>query len=506
MRESEKYIIEDLLTESKNTLDELSSLDDMLRQSRDLFNNNVSDAIKSRFHEDESEGQVFRIDGRTEFNASEDKMVLLVDFYPPSEGMKPLQYNDVSEKLAEKGIVYGIEGDAIKDAIFTCNTEGEAVRGVLIARGKMPEDEIPEHVVIEENLNFKKKKLEKTENIDFKEMSPFILVKEGETLARRIHLRAGSDGRNIYGEEMESGTRRIKIVNPGKNTRTYEDHIVSTCDGRFEIQNDEFYVNEILQISSDVDYSTGHIDFPGDVIVGGSIQDGFKIKSGGSIFVIKTLDASEIVCKVDLNVKQGIIGRKKASVKVGGIIRAKFIENCYVEALDSIYIEVGVMNSAIYTSGKLELGSKGVIVGGTIRAQNGVQAAHIGSRMGPRTEIYCGTDYRIYNKLEWIRDNSLKLAIKLNRIDLEIKKNNIADGELVDIRKKLKESIHKLNELAGDLVYKLDKNDTAEVWVSGKVYPGVYIEICHISYVVSEEMSGVRFKLDKTKGVISVYR
>jgi len=504
MTNPKEYIIDDLLNDSRKMLEDLSSMDDILVQDKDLFNDNASDASQSRFFDEENEGQIFRIDGYVELTISEDSMVVTADFFPPTEGMKPLAYPDIAEMLVEKGIVFGLDNNAIKDAIFTCNTEGEPVKKILIAKGRPPQNEIPLHYLIEDHLLAKKEQHDGNKKIDYKAVSPFILVKEGETLAKSITGQDGVDGENVHGEVIDCRLKKFSIINPGKNTKEYEDHIVSTCTGRFEQQNNEFYVNEVLQISSDVNYSTGHIDFPGDVIVGGHIQDGFKIKSGGSIFTMKTLDASEISCKADLNVKQGIIGRKKASVKVGGMIRAKFIENCYVESGDNIYLEVGTMNSAVFTSGKIELGSKGVIIGGTVNAQNGVYAAQIGTKMGPRTEIYCGTDYQISNKLEWIRDNNMKLAIKLNKVDSEIKKNSITSGALIDIRIKLKESIHKLNELAGALVYKLDKNDNAEVAVSGKVYPGVYIEICHISYVVSREMTGVRFKLNKASGVISV--
>jgi uncharacterized protein (DUF342 family) len=122
--------------------------------------------------------------------------------------------------------------------------------------------------------------------------------------------------------------------------------------------------------------------------------------------------------------------------------------------------------------------------------------------MGPRTEIYCGIDYIVANKLVWIRDNTMKLALKLNQIKLQIQKTPVENTQLNAVRDKLQESIHKLNEMAAALVYKLDRNDNAEVVVRGKAYPGVYIEICHVSYVVNREMNHVRFKLDKSKGVI----
>jgi len=70
------------------------------------------------------------------------------------------------------------------------------------------------------------------------------------------------------------------------------------------------------------------------------------------------------------------------------------------------------------------------------------------------------------------------------------------------VRGKIKGAIHKLNEAIHSLIFQLDKNETAEVVVKGFIFPGAYIEICHLSYIVSRQMERVRFKLDKAKGKI----
>ena len=504
MGKDEDYKIDDLLLDSKKALDDLGEIDELVNGGMIRMDENASESAVNKFIENDDSGQEYKSDGAVEIRVSEDKMYVTADFFPPSEGGNPLQYEEVSVKLANRGVVSGILTDKIQETVYKCNTSTEEIKGVLLAKGTFPEDEIPEHYVIEDHLNRRDQRPGEKQNIDYKKISPFVLVRKDALIGKLVQGKEGRDGFNVLGDTLEHRVKKIMMLKPGKNIREENGRLYSSCDGRFEQQNSEFYVNEVLQISKDVDYSTGNINFPGDVMIGGNILDGFKLVSGGSIFTMKTLDASEVVCEGDLNVKQGIIGRKNATVKVGGIIRAKFIENCYIEAGDNIYLEAGAVNSAIYTSGRIELTNKGVIVGGTCYAQNGVAAVQIGSQMGPRTEIYCGVDYKIANKLEWIRDNSMKLATKLNKIDAEIKKNKITEGELLEVRGKLKESITKLNTLAASLVYKLDRNDTAEVIVSGNIYPGVYIEICHISYVVNRVMSASRFRLDKGRGTITV--
>ena len=43
-----------------------------------------------------------------------------------------------------------------------------------------------------------------------------------------------------------------------------------------------FWVDEVLGVATDVDYHSGNIDFPGDVIIQGDVKDGFAVKAGKS--------------------------------------------------------------------------------------------------------------------------------------------------------------------------------------------------------------------------------
>jgi uncharacterized protein (DUF342 family) len=75
---------------------------------------------------------------------------------------------------------------------------------------------------------------------------------------------------------------------------------------------------------------------------------------------------------------------------------------------------------------------------------------------------------------------------------------------LRDVHDRLRAAIHKLNESTQELMKELDKNDKAFVQVQNTVYPGSYIEICHVPYVVTETLAGVRFSLDKRNGKIAL--
>lgn len=504
MKNTVDYSLEDFIANSEKLLEDMVYMDGLVDPAAGTdAAEKISDVACRASLAALKDSMNLQFNGYAEVRIAEDEMSALADFYPPGGDMNPIEPDFIAELLSARGISEGLNWPAITEAIFRCNTERIRIIDVVVARGTKPIDEVSEHLLIGKQLiNRSSSSKADSAQIDFRELSPFVLVKEGEELARYMPERDGQMGITVKGKAIPYKTSQIPVIVPGDNTRSEGRSIVADCEGIFKHDDKSFLVKEVLEIESDVDYRTGHVSFPGDVIIKGVVKDGFRVHSGGSVFCYKTLDASNIVSGKDLIVQQGIIGRNKGTIKVAGKVKSKFIENCHMEARERVYVENGILHSAIYTLKQVVLGRKGVLIGGTIFAQDGVTALQIGSATGPRTEIYCGMDYSVQQKLEWIREKNIELAIKLKQVEWKTKKSFAGSEKLVKIREKMKQAMHNLNDSANSLIFQLDNNEAAEVVVKGSIYPETYIEICHISYTVSRHMKGVRFKLDKAKGKI----
>jgi len=251
-----------------------------------------------------------------------------------------------------------------------------------------------------------------------------------------------------------------------------------------------------------VDLRVGNIDFPGDVVIRGEIRDGFTVRAGKSIFCNGCIGAARVICGGDLVSQQGVVGKEKAVILVNGAVEAKFLEGCAVDAGGPVRIRTSVLNSTVHTADRLELAERGIIIGGIIKAQNGVSAGQVGTDRGPRTEIYCGVDFKVEQKLVWIRDRGIALAHRLREVENRIKADPRARPVLDPLQVRIKTAIHKLNESARSLVGGLDRNEEAEVVVHGTVFPGAYLEICHVSHFLTRPVRRVAFRLDKASGRI----
>jgi uncharacterized protein len=498
------YGLESLI---KSTEEALQSLGDVARLTVGLSRDSeddVEDQIRREQLRGLAETYGVKTDSYVEATISTDGMKAIMDFFPATGGGRILEPGDVAAELWSRGIVFGIDDAAWHEAMLRCNTEGVPVNDVVVACGAPAVPQVPAHFEIEPGLLEKPHLAGSIEDlrVDYRETVLPAFVNKGALLAKVTPPRPGQMGNTVRGEALPYGIAAVQNLTPGKNTERKGNEVCAACEGRFERDTSSFWVNQVLRITDKVDYRTGHIRFPGDVVVHGEIQDGFKVHAGGSLHCHQTLNASDVACQKDLLVEKGIIGRMEATVRVGGEVRARFIENCYLEARGSVNIQVGILNSAVHTLGRLVMGTRGIIVGGRVHAQEGVVAAQVGSSMGPRTEIYCGLDYTILHRLEYIRSKSMELAMRLSSVEMKKKMPGAELERLAAVETKIRGAIHELNNAAQTLIHHLDKNDAAQVTVTEMIHPGAYVEICHASFVVTRPLRRVRFCLDKTTGKV----
>ncbi|MDR2760190.1 MAG: FapA family protein, partial [Spirochaetaceae bacterium] len=329
---------------------------------------------------------------------SEDDLEARADFIPAIGNGEPITPSYVSSVLERLNIVYGIREKTIQETISQCNHSKKTLKDVLIARGDPPKDEVLEYFEFIPNPD---SSLSRENNrIDYRSLSPFVIVKKEQILAYKRPREKGQDGKNIHGIVIPRGVLRPEGVSGGQNTRTDENHIIAEIAGQLVENKKVISIQESLVIKGAVGYATGNIIFPGDVIIEGPVSDGFKIYSGGSVTVKQTFDVTDVITKNDLTVTGGIIGRGRALVKVGGVLKAKFIENCRVACRKTLMVETEIINSSIYAMENIDLGDKGIIVGGDITTIHGLRAGAIGKKSGKPTHIHCGIDFTVQQEKE----------------------------------------------------------------------------------------------------------
>ena len=422
------------------------------------------------------------------------------DFIPPEGFGAPVTAEYIQKTLENHNIVYGIQHDEIHKAYTEC-LDGEIVRNVLLAKGEVPINEVPEYLQINPYLGISKEAIKKGGAIDHRARSPFIIVKKDQVLAKLRERVPGKEGTNVHGETVAYNTKNPDGVSGGENTRMEGKQLLANISGQLLNIKKELSINETLLIKGSVNYATGNIVFPGDVQINGTVSDGFKIYSGGSVSIRQTFDVTDSVIKKDLTVLGGIIGRGQAMVKIGGNLRTKFIENCRVACRNNISVDLEIIHSNIYSLGKIEMSEKGRIVGGEIYALKGIRTGGIGSKTGKATRIHCGVDF--VQEQEKEKNNSIlkMLASKISQL------KELMESEQGEKREKMEALLKKFldeQKKAQTKIAELLGSDSncweTVVEVTGEIVPGTLIEICQTALFVTEPLKKVKITYSRGLG------
>ena len=128
------------------------------------------------------------------------------------------------------------------------------------------------------------------------------------------------------------------------------------------------FVSDILEVK-DVDSSTGDIDYEGSVKINGNVCANFSVRAKGDIEVSGVVEGAYLEAGGDIIITRGMNGMIKGTLKAGGNIVAKFIENAKVHADGYISTE-SILHSDVYAASE-------VLVSGRRGYPEGISAAPV---------------------------------------------------------------------------------------------------------------------------------
>ncbi len=439
-------------------------------------------------------------DALIELTVSADAMTVTGSFLPHSGNARPLSMDYFDSMLDTYDIVHGVRMEEVSEVIFEVNTSHRLREGVVVAQGTPPVAARPAfYRVIEQTARESAPAAgSDSDRVDFKSISRLPVVRKGQVIARRVPERPGIPGTTVRGEEIPPGAIPVETLTPGKNTLIEGEAVFASRGGQLQKKDNQFFVEDRLEITGDVGFSTGSIEFPGDVVLKGEVQDGFHIWAGGSITAANTVDVSQIYCRKDFSANGGLVGRGVALLRCGGRVQAKFVENCQVESKTSIYIKQYCYQARLNSLDRIAMGNRGRVVAGCITASGGVHCYNLGNKAGVATLVRAGINFIVERKLDLCRQKLESVSIRLNGLARALPENPSDDQ--VDIVHRLEWMRSQLSIQMGDLTGDLDSDENAQIVVDGEVFPGVQVQICRATLNVEQKMARVRFVLDKQTG------
>jgi hypothetical protein len=342
--------------------------------------------------------------------------------YPPSGKGRALDDPAVIQALSDGGVTYGAKRDAIIQAVKRVSETGEPALDLLAAEGSPPEK--GEDGRIEIVVDFQPKDgrcwINSDGSVDFFKLRRIDSALEGEVVARIVLPTVGREGCTVTGERLPGIEGKRADVRLGDNVVFSEDgsEIRATISGQFHFEEGTISVRQVHVVDGDIDFSTGSLELIGDLVVRGSVLDGFEIRAKGSVTIEGTVGSSVVLAGRHINIGRGVFGKQRGMVRAGGDVAVAFLQNATVYAGGDLHVGNQILNSRAFAKGKVTVSSgKGLIVGGRVQAGKGIEARIIGSGLGSRTEVITGVDWEIEERVALLREQVQKMEENLGKLD-----------------------------------------------------------------------------------------
>jgi uncharacterized protein (DUF342 family) len=360
-----------------------------------------------------------------ELTVSEDKLEACLS--AQVEGDVSITVEDLKLFLKEKHISNGLVNDSEIEKYIS---QGMILREpCLIAKG------LPPQPGEDARINFffdrdphKMGKIKDGGSIDFKEKGDIPQVKLGDVLSEKIPLIKEKAGVDVYGRPIPVERANDAVMSSGTGTKRSTDglKIHAQIAGRPEVLGDgRLCVFSEIRINGDVNLATGHIRFEGFVDVGGTIQEGFRVKAGK--LASKEIFRAEVDVDGDIAVDGGIIG---ATVSSRGNLKCRFIDASHITAGGDVIVESEVIDSKIETNGALIVTPAGRILASQVMAKKGVAAAQIGSETSKPCTLTIGVDSNTKRIVKTLEEEISKKEEEKKKVEKNLERISSASLQL----------------------------------------------------------------------------
>jgi len=426
---------------------------------------------------------------------SRDQMIATVR-YDTSKGTKLPTEADIKAALDEKGVVFGINEETIKNGVRSL-TPFVAAEGKQVQHG--------ENARIERKFDLSQKnrpKIDEFNRADYKDMGLFVLVKKGDLLAVRIPQTEGTPGKNIFGLDVPARTGRPIPMPQGKNTEVRnENELYATIDGQIVDSTRKIDIDPHLDIRSSVGTGTGNIDFTGSVSIKGNVEAGFVVKATGDIEIGGMVNGAEVYGR-NVVIKGGINGQNRGIVKAVEDVQAQFAENANIEAGRDVSIIDAILHSNVRAGNRVYVEERrGIITGGSVAAGEEIRCKMAGNAAAVVTKLAVGVDPTVQKRyIEICREckedrgrlkQITQMLNTLSKIDVsrlpqqridQINTLTRSQFPLAGKIKRAEKEIQALEEAMGRM-------KDGKIRVADTVYPGVRITI---NSVIMNVQSSIR--------------
>ncbi|MCU0688163.1 MAG: FapA family protein [Phycisphaerales bacterium] len=258
----------------------------------------------------------------------------------------------------------------------------------------------------------------------------YTFVGAGVTIARLHPPGECTDGQDVCGGTIPAIAGREIEIKPDDSILLRADgQVITSKAGVIDWQAPKLRVTQTLTISGNVDFSTGHVEFPGAVIVSRMIADRFRVTTATDLVVHGLVEGAKLRVGRDAHLRGGMAAKEVGSLRAARDVRAKYLNNAKVHVGRDLGVDKELVNSSIVV-GRSVIGPVASITGGSLRCASTVEVAEVGSAIGVATEIVLGSIPALERLLVTAMELRPKMTKGLERIESQLEPLRRFKGKL----------------------------------------------------------------------------
>jgi len=257
---------------------------------------------------------------------------------------------------------------------------------------------------------------EQSEQIDFYEQCAFVMVESGQTIGKVIEPDGGEDGRDVTGKTWQAKAGRAATLRLDDTIEQASDGaLIAQTDGMLVRRDGKATISSVLEIPGYVDFSSGNIDFDGQVIVRKGVRDRFEVSATDNIEIFGLIEAASISTQAELTARGGMAGREIGTITTGSHVNARYLNQVRGTVGGNLNFERELIGCELTIGGELR-GENGRIIGGQLIVTGHTTVGELGSEAGVPTELVLGTVPMYEQKIQQLQAVREKLQARLEQM------------------------------------------------------------------------------------------
>jgi len=181
---------------------------------------------------------------------------------------------------------------------------------VVVARGVQPVPPVDGRVELVCNLDPRVPSEHSEDRVDYLDRGSFNAVNAGDVLACLHPAAPGKPGKNVYGQEVPARQPREPRLTAGPGVKLIRGGRIAVAEvtGRPLYKRGMLQVSPQLVIGRNVNVVTGNVQFKGDVLVMGDVEESLTVQAGGRVDVRGSVYHATVLAEAGVSIAGKLIG------------------------------------------------------------------------------------------------------------------------------------------------------------------------------------------------------